>query len=189
MANIVKLASLIEAISRAIAHAQDQVERHQVLNLMRYFDKDARPLTMPLNLHSLNADPKNDAQETANAKTKANAKDIYHVPILGLVPVSSLKIKDATVKLSVDMGELIEEEVPEDLDQRNFASVGNLPKKKTIKTLNISTATGRGGGKIQISLTLQGCDVPEGTQRLVDYLNKIQGVHPPHEDPAAEERG
>ena len=165
MAATVRLGSLIEAIAKAVAHAQDQVERHQVRNLMRYFKADGQPITLPLRMPS-------------------HKEEDYHVPILGLVPLSALKIKEATVKLSVDMGELVEEDVPETPEDENptdakaTKDLSAIRKVKTVHSLNISTATGRSGGKIQITLNLQDCEVPEGAQRMVDYLNKMQGIHP-----------
>ncbi|MDH4186967.1 MAG: DUF2589 domain-containing protein [Nitrospira sp.] len=175
---VLSFASLVEAISRAVAKAQDQVERHQITNLLSYFDQDDRPRSILFRVPS------------RQSGAKPGDEDFYHVPLLSLVSINVLKIKDIEVKFSVDMGEPSEE--PTEAQQANVPAgagrdVGtdqpSLHEKMAgfagpMKALNVSTTTGRGGGKVRVSLRVTGSEPSEGAARLLDYLAHMQGVYP-----------
>src|SRR5262245_53174378 len=97
MATFLSFASLVEAIARSVAQAQDEVERHQVRNLLDYFDKDGRPRGIEFRVPSRRSD------------AKPGDEDFYSVPLLALVSINVLKIKDVDIRFSVDLGELTEE--------------------------------------------------------------------------------
>lgn len=175
---ILSFSHLVEAIARSVAKAQDQVERHQIKNLLGYFDKNYRPHGIEFKVPS------------RRSNAKPGEEDLYSVPLLSLVSINVLKIKDIEIKFSVDMGEMTEEPAaPPD----STASGGETPEagpekpdlhKKmagfasAMKTLNVSTTTGRGGGKVHVSLRVSGSEPSEGAARLLDYLAHMQGVYP-----------
>src|SRR5262245_66105048 len=97
MATLLSFASLVEAIARSVAQAQDEVERHQVRNLLDYFDKDGRPRGIEFRVPSRRSD------------AKRGEEDFYSVPLLALVSINVLKIKEVDIRFSVDMGELTED--------------------------------------------------------------------------------
>lgn len=171
MASNIRLSTLIEAITRAIAYAQDEVDKHQVRNLLRYFDDESRPRMIPLQVPA----------RRAGATEKDF--DTYKVPLISLVPMNALKIKDVSIKLAVDMGEITEEDItPSTHGDIYSAKDGHgvkkaLPVVSKMKAMSVSTSVGRQNGKVQITLTLQGSEPSEGTQRMVDYINQVQGVH------------
>jgi hypothetical protein len=178
MASLLSFASLVEAIARSVAQAQDEVERHQVQNLLDYFDKDGRPRGIEFRVPSRRSD------------AKPGDEDFYSVPLLALVSINVLQIKDVEIKFSVDMGELTEEAgAASDAN----APAGVVPKPSPdepaqggrmaglagpMKTLNVSTATGPGGGKVRVALRVEGSKPSEGAARLLDYLAQMQGVYP-----------
>ena len=185
---ILSFASLVEAISRAVAKAQDQVERHQIKNLLSYFDQDSRPHGIEFKVPSRRAD------------ARPGEEDLYSVPLLSLVSINVLKIKDVDIKFSVDMGEIADEpggaadssgptEGPPDSGAQE-----SEPRKKLVglagpmKDLNVSTATGRGGGKVRVSLRVTGSEPSEGAARLLDYLAQMQGVYPEVVESSVEEK-
>lgn len=176
--SILSFSLLVEAISRSVAKAQDQVERHQIKNLLNYFDQNSRPHGIDFKVPSRRSD------------AKPGEEDLYTVPLLALVSINVLKIKDVEIKFSVDMGEMTEEpaEAPDSNAPTGVAPDANpdepdLHKKmagfaSAMKTLNVSTTTGRGGGKVRVSLRVTGSEPSEGAARLLDYLTQMQGVYP-----------
>lgn len=179
--------SLVEAIARSVAEAQDQVERHQVRNLLSYFDEDGRPRGIDFRVPSRRAD------------AQPGDEDFYTVPLLALVSINVLKIKDVETKFSVDLGELTDEgsaatdsKNPAGAAQKDNAGEPGKSERMAglsspMKTLNVSTATGRGGGKARVTLRVQGSEPSEGAARLLDYLAQIQGVYPQLSESASEE--
>ena len=105
---------------------------------------------------------------------KRGDEDFYSVPLLSLVSINVLKIKDVDIKFSVDMGELTEEPSAEPL-----ASMASevIPQNSSMKTLNVSTVTGRNGGKVRVALRVKGSEPSDGAARLLDYLAQMQGVY------------
>lgn len=165
MASFLSFAHLVEAISRSVAQAQDEVERHQVRNLLAYFDKDHRPHGIEFRVPSRRSD------------ARPGEEDFYSVPLLSLVSINVLKIKDVEIKFSVDMVEMNEAgEVP----LRSAGGWGEAMDDvvSPMKTLNVSTGTGRGGGKVRVSLRVEGSEPSEGAARLLDYLAQMQGTYP-----------
>jgi hypothetical protein len=182
---ILSFSDLVEALARSVAKAQDQVERHQIKNLLNYFDDKFRPKTLEFKVPSRRSD------------AKPFEEDLYQVPLLALVSINVLKIKDIEIKFSVDM-EMTDEPVGEMTEEPAAAPDSNAPvgaapdaspdesdqhKKMAgfaspMKTLNVSTSTGRGGGKMRVSLRVTGSEPSEGAARLLDYLAQMQGVYP-----------
>ena len=178
MASLQSFSALIEAISRSVAKAQDEIEKHQVSNLLDYFDGDNRPRTIPFRVRSRRPD------------AGPFDEDTYQVPLLALVGINVLKIKDVDIKFSVDRGELTEESseaanlraradgAPARSAERLAAEGGIRHLAAPMKTLSVSTVTGRGGGKVRVTLRVQGSEPSEGASRLLDYLAQGQGVAP-----------
>jgi hypothetical protein len=165
MATVLSFSSLVEAISRAVAQAQDAVEKHQVLNLLSYFDDDDRPKSFVFKVPS--------RQPGAGPTDES----LYHVPILSLLSVNVLKIKDVAIRFSVDLGEIDGVEVQTDKRVQS-AAFAAAPHVEPLRALNVSTVTGRGGGKVEVTLNVQAAEPSEGALRLVDQLAQLQGVYP-----------
>jgi hypothetical protein len=185
---IISFTNLVEAIARSVAKAQDQVERHQIKNLLSYFDRNSRPHGIEFKVPSRRAD------------AKPGEEDLYAVPLLSLVSINVLQIKDVEIKFSVDMGELTEEppaapdsDAPAGMAPDAGPDESAMHKKMAglagaMKTLNVSTTTGRGGGKVRVSLRVAGSEPSEGAARLLDYLAHMQGVYPEVVESTSEEK-
>lgn len=172
MATVLSFSSLVEAISRAIAQAQDAVEKHQVLNLLSYFDRDDRPKSFVFKVPSRRPD------------AKPGEEDRFRVPVLSLLSVNVLKIQDVSIRFSVDLGEVEEAAPAEQRVQGAAAALGPTPAVLPMRALNVSTATGRGGGKVEVTLTVKGSAPSEGAMRLLDQLAQLQEVYPDSPDGA-----
>ncbi|HSH75009.1 MAG TPA: DUF2589 domain-containing protein [Longimicrobiales bacterium] len=162
-------AALVEAIARSVAQAQDEVERHQVQNLLDYFDSNGRPRGIEFRVPSVRSD------------AKFGDEDFYSVPLLALVSINVLKIEDVKIDFAMDLGEMTEDAAPAspqaapiDPAAKHAAPQGFV---SGMKTLNVSTTTGRRGGQVQVSLRVKGSEPSEGAARLLDYLAQIQGVY------------
>jgi hypothetical protein len=185
---ILSFSHLVEAIARSVAKAQDQVERHQITNLLSYFDKNSRPHGIEFKIPSRRSD------------AKPGEEDLYSVPLLSLLSINVLKIKDVEIKFSVDMGEMTEE--PTTPPASNAPSGSGPDAGPTepgmhekmagfagvMKTLNVSTTTGRGGGKVRVNLRVSGSEPSEGAARLLDYLAQMQGAYPEVVESTPEEK-
>jgi len=181
VASFLSFSSLIEAISRSVAQAQDEVEKHQVRNLLGYFDAKDRPRALKFRVMSR----RSDARQTLEGLEE----DFYSVPLLSLISINVLKIKDVDIKFSVDMGELSDERsddkaLPPDDHLPGVAMSAQQRERQMgtptppMKTLSVSTATGARGGKVRVKLRVTGSEPSEGAARLLDYLSQLQGVLP-----------
>ena len=83
MAERTTLRSLIQGIAGAIASAQQEIERQQILNLGAFFDQTLRPLMMSLRLPSL------------RHGVHPGTEDLVDIPLLTLLPHSPLRISEA----------------------------------------------------------------------------------------------
>jgi hypothetical protein len=173
MEALTSFSGLIEAISRAVAQAQDEVERHQVRNLLSYFDAKGRPRGIEFRVPSLRSD------------ARPGEEDFYGVPLLSLVSINVLKIKDVEIKFAVDLGSL-DEQAPEPAPAPEAASGDAAADDRAarlralvqpMKTLSVSTATGSGGGKVKVVLRVEGSEPSEGAARLLNHLAQTQGVY------------
>ena len=94
MPDFVPLPALVDAIAGAVVDAQDQIQRAQVASLASFFDREGRPAVLTLRLPSLRPD------------ARAGEEDLYVAPLLGLVPHSVLRIRQAEVSFEVQLGDL-----------------------------------------------------------------------------------
>ena len=147
MPHKIKLDSLIEAIASAVVHAQDHVEQQQLHRLLRYFDANGRPQTFSLRVPS------------RHPSAAPGTEEVVGLPLLSLIPLNTLKIKDVTVTM--------------DLALADFTAGSPTARQ----SLNIAAHRRRGNTtQAHITVHLKGGDAPEGAQRLVDYMNQSQGA-------------
>lgn len=94
MASDISLSDLVDAIANAVIEAQDRVEHHQVALLQNYLDDNNRPLTLTLRVPSM----RDFAGEFA--------EDELEAPLLALVGMSRLAIKELEISTKVGIGGL-----------------------------------------------------------------------------------
>ncbi len=153
----VSLKSLVEAMASAVAAAQAELSRSQIIDLGRYFEKDSNaPRLMKLQLPSL--------------KPGDNGKLVtYGVPLLTLNSPAQLRIKTVDFEFEVDLGDLGEPEsadvtVAEDFGS-NFRRLAINPQPSLLGRRNST----------RVTLTVEAVEQSEGLARLIGELNKMHG--------------
>jgi len=162
MNNNIPLDDLIEALAGAVIDAQDQIEQHQLTNILHYFDGQNRPKSLTVRLPSL------------NPKADSGSEDIYRAPLLPLVSMNLLKIKDVEISFDVDLGRFSDESAETKNEKKNDDVIN---KKR--KSIFVDMAGGRAkdkAGNIHIVLKVEGSEPSEGAARLINHLIQTQGV-------------
>lgn len=159
------LERLVHAISSSIIQAQNLAEKAQLGNLRSYFDKDGQAICVDVKVPSLQHHP------------DQAVFDHYHVPLITLVPHSSLVIKEAEIELDVEIGSIEQEEPPESgYPDLSDIMQGQAPIRPRL-TINpeAGVAKANDGNVANISIKLAAAEVPEGIARLLAELMKSQG--------------
>jgi hypothetical protein len=174
MAERTTLRALIQGIAGAIASAQQEVERQQILNIGGFFDKALRPLLMSMRLPSLRHD------------AAPGEEDILDVPILTLVPLNPLRISEVQVEFDIELGGVEDDgtlESPETVKALTKDDTSPVPKVRRILTDAFNGSSAAKGPKAHVVVKVRDAEVPEGLARLLTELNKMHGQHPAPQDP------
>lgn len=166
MANSTSLEDIVRAIAQSLMNAQHLVEKEQVSNFSSFFTDDSRPISIDIKLPATHS--------TAQPDDMVN----YRVPLLPLVPHSSLIIGEAEIDLDLELGsfEEIEREEQNDAFMSQTGHAAPVSKKPTLM-VNPSSANKSSSRSIaHIKLKLQATDKTEGLARLLDDVVKSQGV-------------
>jgi hypothetical protein len=170
MAGRTTLRALIQGIAGAIASAQQEVERQQILNLGAFFDKTLRPLMMSIRVPSLRhgAEP--------------GAEDLVDIPLLTLLPHNPLRISEVQVDFDIELGGVEDDGVlsPPGAVQTMLADEGTAPPPKVrhILTSAFNGSSSAKGPKAHVTVKVRDAEVPEGLARLLTELNKMHGSRP-----------
>lgn len=171
----VSLHDLIEALANSVTEAQDRVERFQISNLGRYFDENKRPVRVEMRVPSLrpNAEP--------------GEEDIIAAPLLALVGMVRLAIKDVEMSMEVDIGDLstigeTSSEKPGSADvegakqeSRAETGWGAQPPRKGITVDVQSPASRDRPAMAKVSLRVESQEPTEGLARVLMMLNQRIG--------------
>lgn len=176
MAILTSLEDMVRAIAGSVMNAQHMVEKAQLANIASFFDDQKQPTVMELALPAV------------HSTAPADSNYLYRVPLISLVPHSSLVIGEAEIELDVELGEFAEEERggahDELLDQMGRAAPE--PKKAALMVnLTHGGIAAKSGNAIHIKLKLVANDKSEGLARLVDDVVKAQGPAALNPAPAA----
>lgn len=155
----IPLDDLIEALAGAIIDAQDQIEQHQLSNLLNYFDDQQRPKSLMIRLPSMHPDAGEDSE------------DLYRAPLLPLVSPNQLKIKDVELTFDVDLGNL--SETPVDVGSESGDTSG-VRKNILVDLGGVKSKDKK--GSIHIVLRVEGVEATDGASRLISHLSQTQGV-------------
>ncbi|MFC0697305.1 DUF2589 domain-containing protein [Paraburkholderia humisilvae] len=169
----------MRAIAQSIMQAQHMVEKEQVSNFATFFTDDRQPTTIDIQLPATHSTAKPDDMVH------------YRLPLLALVPHSSLVIGEAEVDLDLELGDF--EEVDRASDSDNDAILTQTgkaapAKKRATLMVSASSATKSASRSIaHIKLKLLAAEKTEGLARLIDDVIKGQGmtdlVQPSAEEP------
>jgi len=169
MAILTSLEDMVRAIAGSVMNAQHMVEKAQLANIASFFDDRNQPTMIELELPAVHSTAGPDANY------------LYRVPVISLVPHSSLVIGEAEIDLDVELGNFDEQErdgVHDDIiDQLGRAAPAD--KKATLMVnLGNGGAAARNGNAVHIKLKLVATEKSEGLARLVDDVVKAQGAAP-----------
>ncbi|MHB1184404.1 MAG: DUF2589 domain-containing protein [Desulfobulbia bacterium] len=164
MASNIPLNDLIEALAGAVIEAQDNIEQHQISNLLGYFDSQNRPKSLVVRMPSI------------HPQAEEGSEDMYRAPLLPLVSSNMLKIKDVEITFDVDLGQLTEESA----GQADKASTEDDRQEGEASKKNIFVDMAGGkqtkAGSIHVVLRVEGSEPTEGAARLINHLAQTQGV-------------
>lgn len=167
MATQTSLNDLIEALAGAVIDAQDRIEQHQVAQLANYFDEDNRPKSVVIRMPSM------------HPAADEGHEDLYRAPLLPLVSMHLLRIKDVEIRFDADLGSLIDDAAgasspPAPAAARRDWRAHPSPPKPQVR---VNTATGASqAGAVHVVLRVEGCEPTDGATRLMNHLTQVQGV-------------
>lgn len=174
MAGQTTLRSLIQGIAGAIASAQQEVERQQILNLGAFFDKALRPLMMSIRVPSL------------RHGVEPGTEDQVDIPLLTLLPHNPLRISEVQVDFDIELGGVEDDGIlsPPGAVQTMLADEGTAPPPKVrhILTNAFNGSSAAKGPKAHVTIKVRDAEVPEGLARLLTELNKMHGTRPASPD-------
>jgi hypothetical protein len=166
MAILTSLEDMVRAIAGSVMNAQHMVEKAQLANIASFFDDRKQPTVMELELPAIHS--------TAAADTNY----LYRVPLISLVPHSSLVIGEAEIELDVELGDFEEQERTGAHDAL-IDQLGRAAPAERKAALMVNLAHGglaaKNGNAVHIKLKLIANDKSEGLARLVDDVVKAQG--------------
>jgi len=170
MAMLASLEDMVRAIAGSVMNAQYMVEKAQMANLATFFDRQNQPTAFDLQLPAIHS-------HAAPGDTYT-----YRLPLISLVPHSSLVIGEAEVELDVELGALEEADAdPATEAARQQAGLAAPPEKKA--SLRINPESGgiakKNGNAAHIRLKLVSAEKSEGMARLLNDVVKAQGYTPP----------
>lgn len=149
-------------------NAQHMVEKAQIANIASFFDDQHKPTTIDIALPAI------------HSTAEQGAHYLYQVPVLSLVPHSSLVIGEAEIDLDVELGafEYLERGGAHD-DILNQMGRAAPAEKKAGLMINPTggEAAARNGNVAHIKLKLVATDKSEGLARLLNDVVKGQGPH------------
>jgi hypothetical protein len=166
MANSTSLEDIVRAIAQSIMQAQHMVEKEQVSNFASFFNEDRQPTSIDIRLPATHS--------TAAPDDMLH----YRLPLLSLVPHSSLVIGEAEIDLDLELGGF--EEIDREGDNNAFmdqtGKAAPAEKKAMLMVSASSAAKNTSRSIAHIKLKLQAADKAEGLARLLDDVVKSQGM-------------
>jgi hypothetical protein len=166
VAILTSLEDMVRAIAGSIMNAQHMVEKAQVANITSFFNDECQPTALDIVLPALHSQAKPD--ETYH----------YRLPLVSLVPHSSLIIGEAEIELDVELGGF-EEHDRNGMHQELMDQVGRAAPAEKKAGLMINAEGGglakKSGNAAHIKLKLLATEKSEGLARLVNDVVKSQG--------------
>jgi len=166
MAILASLEDMITAIAGSIMNAQHMVEKAQVANIASFFDEQHQPTSIDLQLPAI------------HSTTSEGDMYTYRLPLISLVPHSSLIIGEAEIDLDVELGAFAEHERT-GVNNSFMSQTGLAAPAERKPALMINPEGGgiarQNGNAAHIKLKLVATEKSEGLARLVNDVVKAQG--------------
>ena len=166
MAILTSLEDMVRAIAGSVMNAQHMVEKAQLANIASFFDDLHQPNVIELELPAI------------HSTALVDSHHLYRVPVISLVPHSSLVIGEAEIELDVELGAFEEQKrtgVHEGIiDQLGRAAPADMKAGLMVNLANGGLAA-KNGNAVHIKLKLVATEKSEGLARLVNDIVKAQG--------------
>lgn len=166
MAILTSLEDMIRAIAGSIMNAQHMVEKAQVANIASFFNDEHEPSTIDL------------ALPATHSSASQGSTYQYRLPLLSLVPHSSLIISEAEIELDVELG-AFEEHDRERVNESMMEQTGRAAPAEKKAGLMINPMGGgsaaKKGNAVHIKLKLAATEKSEGLARLINDVVITQG--------------
>lgn len=166
MAVLTSLEDMVLAIAGSIMNAQHMVEKAQLTNIASFFDDTHQPTTIDVEIPAI------------HSAAPPDSNHLYRVPVLSLVPHSSLVIGEAEIDLDVELGPMEQHErdnVHEGImDQLGRAAPAEKKAGLMVNPGNGAIA-GKNGNAAHIKLKLVATEKSEGLARLLNDVVMTQG--------------
>lgn len=98
------LQDLVESIMTSVAKAQDEIEKQNLQHFSNYFDSEGKPQMVTVRL------PKHDASDHDSEQEELK------VPVLSLMQINPVKIKEMTVDFQISLNAVEKIEQAADAD-------------------------------------------------------------------------
>ncbi|USD36026.1 MULTISPECIES: DUF2589 domain-containing protein [Ferrimonas] len=176
-----KLHELVEAIMDSVTEAQQRIEQQNIQNLLQYFDHDSSddsltPKSIELKFPGTSVDHHGDTV-MENGCVKVEHQTVQ-VPLLSLLQVNPIKIKDMSVQFELGLGE-VETLTPDSEGGRGPDPLSNLLnrdcRRKVMNTeLNPRSVFGRNKDRnAEVTITFESGELPEGYLKINSQLMKL----------------
>lgn len=166
MAILTSLEDMVRAIAGSVMNAQHMVEKAQLANIASFFDEQHRPSVIELELPAI------------HSTAAPGANYLYRVPVISLVPHSSLVIGEAEIELDVELGGF-EEHERDGVHEGIIDQLGRAAPAEKKAGLMVNAGTGgravKSGSAAHIKIKLVATEKSEGLARLVNDVVKAQG--------------
>ncbi|WKE64078.1 DUF2589 domain-containing protein [Gallaecimonas kandeliae] len=173
------LQDLVEAIMTSVANAQDEIEKQNLLNISQYFDGDGNPEVVRVRV------PQQGLHLVDEGEGNLAKDRVVEVPLLSLLQINPIKIKEMTVDFDVSL-EMVgkveevaakEQAVPKNnlLDTTSSNSLRGRARKRLMAT-ELFSGSLFGGSKnrnAKVKITFESGEPPEGYIKLNSHLLKL----------------
>lgn len=167
MAILTSLEDMVRAIAGSIMNAQHMVEKAQLANIASFFDDDHQPTAIEVELPAI------------HSTAPAGSSQLYRVPVLSLVPHSSLIIGEAEIDLDVELGPF-EHHERDNVHESMMEQLGRAAPAERKAGLMVNPAgggiAGKNGNAAHVKLKLVSTDKSEGLARLLNDVVVTQGA-------------
>ncbi|WDE10759.1 DUF2589 domain-containing protein [Thalassomonas haliotis] len=178
-----QLDDLVEAIMSSVASAQDEIEKQNIQNLSRYFNKDGEPEVVTVRLPSASAHLQAVGGNTSQPPQGSDGYQEIDIPLLTLLQVKPIKIKSMSVNFNISLTavESIEqaaenEDKADNLLHTSTSTIMKKARKKKYMSTDLFGGSLFGRGKnrnAEVKITFESGEPPEGYLKLNSHLLKL----------------
>lgn len=176
-----KLHDLVESIMDSVSEAQSRVEQQNIENLLQYFDHNEKddsltPKSIELKFPNAQVDQNGETMMENGAPIMEHQS--VHVPLLSMLQLNPIKIKDMSVQFDVELGDIETVKAPPEADSGKsmLSKLLNREQSRKIMNTDINGSSGFGrkkGRNAEVTITFESGELPEGYLKVNSHLMKL----------------